>query len=171
MIRQPWFVFVVAGSVAFGVGAALLAAGIGPPASAAGERPRLSVTGAYIPQPGTPAEVAAYATVRNAGGSADRLLGVRTDVSTIVMLHQGAARDMADMQTVGAVPLPAHRRVELADGGLHIMIMQPARALRVGDSVRLTLVFARSDPLTVSAPVVQAGDGPPGAQSGHHHHG
>lgn len=169
MIRQPWFVFVVGGLVTFGVGTALLAAGTGPAASAAGERPRLSVIEAYIPQPSAPTEVAAYATVRNSGGSADRLLGVRTDVSTIVMMHRGDAADMSDMQTVGAVPLPAHRSVTLASGDMHIMIMQPSRVLRMGDRVRLTLVFARSDPLSVSAPVVAATAAPPAGQSEHRH--
>src|SRR5918999_3139779 len=138
------FLFAAAGFVVFGVGAGLLAAGAGPAASAASDRPRLSVTGAHIPQPASK-EVAAYVTVRNSGDTADKLLGVRTDVSTIVMLHRGSGGNMA---LAGAVPLPAHRDVALDGGGLHLMIMEPSRALRQGDKVRLTFVFARSPPFT-----------------------
>jgi copper(I)-binding protein len=165
MIRQSWVVFVVGGWATFGAGAALLAAGTGPAASA-GDRPRLSVSGAHVPAPGASAEVMALATVRNDGGAPDTLIGVRTDVSTIVMMHRGGgpAMDMAD-----AMPLPAHRAIELTDRGLHIMIMQPTRALRPGDLVRLTFVFARSEPLTVSAAVTAVTGGPPAGEGGHRH--
>jgi periplasmic copper chaperone A len=165
MIRQPGFVFVVGGFVVFGVGAGLLAAGAGPGASAASDRPRLSVTGAYLPQPASQ-EVPAYVTVRNSGTAADRLIGVRTDVSSIVMLHRGSG---AQMELVSSVPLPPHRQVQLAGGGLHLMVMDPTRVLLKGDWVRFTLVFARSEPVKVSVPVVGPNSGPPAGQGGHGH--
>lgn len=167
MIRQqPWSVLVVAGSLTFGAGAALLAAGAGSAASAGGARPRLSVSGAYVPPPGASSEVMAFATVRNSGGVPDTLIGVRTDVSTIVMMHRGvgSAMDMVD-----GVALPAHRTLTLTTGGLHIMIMEPTRRLRAGDLVRMTFVFARAEPVTVMAPVAAANDGPPAGQGGHRH--
>jgi periplasmic copper chaperone A len=166
MIRQPWSVFVVAGSVAFGAGAVLLAAGTGSAANAGGDRPRLSVSGAYVPPPGSAAEVTAVATVRNTGGAPDTLIGVRTDVSTIVMMHEGAG---SDMEMVDTVPLPAHRTVALTAGGRHIMIMQPTRTLRPGDLVHLTFVFARAAPVSVDAPVTAAPGGRPAEQGGHRH--
>jgi copper(I)-binding protein len=166
MIRQPWSAFVVGGSMAFGAGLFLLAAGTGSAASAGGDRPRLSVSRAYIPPPGSVAEVMAVATVRNAGGAPDTLIGVRTDVSTIVMMHQGAG---SGMDMVDAVVLPAHRTVALTASGRHIMIMQPTRALRPGDLVHLTFFFARSTPLSIDAPVTTAAGGPPAEQGGHRH--
>jgi copper(I)-binding protein len=166
MSRQPWTVFVVAGSVAFGAGAVLLAAGAGSAASAGGDRPRLSVSGAYVPPPGSSDEVMAFATVRNAGGAPDTLIGVRTDVSTIVMMHEGAG---SGMDMVDTVELPAHRTVALSAGGRHIMIMQPTRELRPGDLVHLTFVFARSAPVSIDAPVTAANGGPPAGQGGHRH--
>ena len=168
MIRQPWSAFVVGGSMAFGAGLFLLAAGTGSAASAGGDRPRLSVSRAYIPPPGSATEVMAVATVRNAGGAPDTLIGVRTDVSTIVMMHEGAGSGM-DMDMVDTVALPAHRSVALTASGRHIMIMQPTRALRPGDLVHLTFVFARSAPLSIDAPVTTAAGGPPAEQGGHRH--
>jgi periplasmic copper chaperone A len=164
MTRQPWSAFVVAGSVAFGAGVVLLVAGTGSAASGGGDRPRLSVSRAYIPPPGSAAEVMAVATVRNAGGAPDTLIGVRTDVSTIVMMHAGGGMDMVD-----TVALPAHRTVALTASGRHIMIMQPTRSLRPGDLVHLTFVFARSAPLSIDAPVTVAPEGPPAEQDDHRH--
>jgi periplasmic copper chaperone A len=166
MIRQPRSAFVVVGAVAFGAGVALLAAGTGSAASAGGDRPRLSVSRAYIPAPGSAAQVMAVATVRNAGGAPDTLIGVRTDVSTIVMMHEGAG---SGMDMVDTVALPAHRTVALTASGRHIMIMQPTRALRPGDLVHLTFVFARSAPLSIDAPVTTATGGPPAGHGGHRH--
>jgi len=149
--------FAFGGFAAFGVGAALLVAGTGPASSAAHDRPQISVTGAYIPEPSSK-EVAAYLTVRNAGDAADTLLGVRTDVSTIVMLHRGAGRHMG---LVNSVPLPPRGRVALTGGGPHLMIMAPTRRLRKGEWVNVTLVFARSAPVKASALVVGPNEGPP----------
>ena len=154
-------VFMVGGLVTFGAGMGLLAVGTGSAASAGGHRPRLSVTGAYVPPPGAAAEVRAFVTLRNAGGAPDTLVTVRADVSTIVMMHRGGG---SGMEMVDGVALPAHRTVTLTGSGLHIMIMQPTRALRPGDLVRLTFVFARSAPLSVSAPVTAAN-----APGGHQH--
>ncbi|HZB29510.1 MAG TPA: copper chaperone PCu(A)C [Streptosporangiaceae bacterium] len=166
MTRQPWSAFVVAGSVAFGAGMVLLAAGTGSAASAGGDRPRLSVIGASISPPGSAAEVMAVATVRNAGGAPDTLIGVRTDVSTIVMIHEGAG---GGMDMVDTVALPPRRTVALAASGRHIMIMQPTRALRPGDLVHLTFVFARSAPLSIDARVTATPGGPPPGHGDHRH--
>lgn len=160
--------FVVAGSVAFGTGAVLLAAGTGSAASAGGERPRLSVSRAYVPAPGSADEVMAFATLRNAGGAPDTLIGVRTDVSTIVMTHQGTGGHMTMVDTVA---LPAHRTVALTAGGRHIMIMQPTRRLRPGDLVHLTFVFARSAPISADAPVTAPAAPPAAPGHGEHGHG
>jgi copper(I)-binding protein len=166
MIRQPGLVLMVGGLVTFGGGAGLLAASMGSAATAGADRPRLSVTEAYVPAPGSAAEVMAFATVRNAGGAPDDLITVRADVSTIVMMHRGGGDSM---EMVDGLALPAHHTVTLTGSGLHIMIMQPTRLLRPGDLVRLTFVFARSAPLSVSALVTAANAGPPppGGHAGH----
>ncbi len=139
-------VFLTVGGLVLAAGAWLLVAGRGPAASDSG-RPRLAVTGAYVQVP-SGGEAAAYFTLRNSGDGADRLLGVRTDLSSVVMLHNGVW-----MASVDSVPVPAHHSVVFTPRGLHVMIMEPGRALRAGDRVRLTLLFSRSDPLPIEVPV------------------
>jgi copper(I)-binding protein len=82
------------------------------------------------------------------------------------MMHRGGG---AGMEMVDGMTLPAHHAVTMTGGGLHIMIMQPTREPRPGDYVRLTFVFARSAPLSVSAPVTAANGGPPTGHDGHAH--
>jgi copper(I)-binding protein len=153
---HPAPIFMAVGGLVFAVGAWLLALGRDPVASDTGARPRVRVTGAYVVRPASPNEVPVYFRLRNTGGGADRLLGVRTDVSTVVMMHRGV-----QMVSVDSVAVPAHGAVAFTPRGLHVMLMEPKRVLRAGDAVRLTLLFSRSDPQTISAPVIAAGARPP----------
>lgn len=148
MNSVPTGAFVVAGLLVFGAGVGLLATGRG---SSATEPARLSVSGAYMRPAGQSADVAAYFTIHNAGG-ADRLVGVRSDASSAAMLGRGPVSDMA---MVDAVPVPAHGSVAFTPGGLAPMFMQTRRALRPGDRMRLTLLFAQSAPVTVNVPVTR----------------
>jgi periplasmic copper chaperone A len=156
--RHGAVLYVIGGVLVLAVGLWMLALGRRPAASDAAGAPRLRVSGAYAVPSSSSREVAAYLTVRNLGGGADRLIGVRTDLSTIVMMHRGVRNEMVSIESV---PVPAHRAVALTPSGLHAMIMQPSRMPRPGGQVRLTLVFARSDPISISAPVVAAGSRPP----------
>ncbi|MEV5747100.1 copper chaperone PCu(A)C [Actinoallomurus sp. NPDC052308] len=156
--RRGEALYVAGGVAVLGLGLWMWALGRGPAASDAGARPRLRVTGAYAVRVSASTEVSAYLTARNTGGGADRLIAVRTDLSPIVMMHRGLENAMV---AVDSVPLPARRTVSLTPSGLHVMIMQPRRAVRVGERVRLTLLFSRSDPISVGAPVLAPGDRPP----------
>lgn len=143
-------VFAAAGSLVFVAGVALLVGGRGAATAGPGEPPRLTVSGAYTPTAGRSANTAAYFTIHNAGG-ADRLVGVRTDVAAEAMLGRGG---LSEMRMVNAVAVPAHGSVPFTPGGLAPMFMQTRHALRAGDRVRLTLLFARSSPVTVDVPVM-----------------
>lgn len=149
---------VLACALVAGLGIALLVAGRHDSAATGGTG--LSVVGAYVPQPASPDVAAAYFTVRNNGGTAARLTGVRTDASHEAMMHRSDAG--GGMQMVDSVTVPAHGSVAFARGGLHVMITNPRR-LRQGDSVRLTLTFSGAAPITVTAPVTSVDYAPPGS--------
>jgi copper(I)-binding protein len=57
------------------------------------------------------------------------------------------------MRPAGDQTLPAGGGVRFEPGGLHLMLMQPKSALKVGDSVHFLLRFADGSALDVVAPV------------------
>jgi copper(I)-binding protein len=144
MRRAP---LLAASGAALVIGAGGLAAGAEntPPTP-----PRLSVSGAYVPQPASPDVAAAYLVVRNTGGSPDTLLSVTSPDATGVSLHRTTADSMAEL---GDAPVPAHGELVLARGGTHLMLMGMAHRPAVGGTVVLRLRFARSGTLTVRAAV------------------
>jgi periplasmic copper chaperone A len=132
-----------------------------PRSDAAGGKPRLSVSGAYVPQPPLADMAAGYFTVRNTGGAGDRLTSVTSttasDVSLMVTKADGS------MNGVGDLPIPAGGSLRLRVGGDHLMLMglkggRPA----VGQHLSFVLHFARSAPITVTVPVEPASYQPKG---------
>ena len=93
---------------------------------------------------------AVYLSITNKGPD-DRLVGVSTPVAGAASLHVTNGSAMSDATEIS---LPAGATVRLAPGGSHIMTMGPLTTLGVGDAFDLTLRFAKSRPVTVSAKVV-----------------
>ncbi|SPT51391.1 copper chaperone PCu(A)C [Actinomadura madurae] len=117
-------------------------------------RPRLSVSGAYVPEPPLADLAAGYLTIANTGTKADRLTSVTSDIAAEVAMHRttsdGAMKHEKDL------PVPAAGRLTLRVGGLHLMLMDLKRRPRTGDTVTFVLRFAASAPITVKAPVKPA---------------
>jgi copper(I)-binding protein len=57
------------------------------------------------------------------------------------------------MQQVAEIALPAGETVTLQPGGLHLMLIDLAEPLEIGDTFDLTLDFAEADDVTVSVEV------------------
>jgi hypothetical protein len=57
------------------------------------------------------------------------------------------------MRRVDGIDLPAGREVTLSPGASHIMLVDLARPLVAGDTLRLTLTFEKAGPLAVRVPV------------------
>jgi copper(I)-binding protein len=104
-----------------------------------------------------------YLTIRNRAGAADELVGASTpvaaDVEMHTMSHEGG---MMRMRAVDKVPVPAGGAVELAPGGLHLMLIDPREPLREGARFPLTLRFARAGAVEAEVRVrgVGGGSGP-----------
>lgn len=100
---------------------------------------------------------AAYLTIRN-GATADRLLRVETDDAASAEVHETIIVDnVARMEPVGALEIPANGSVELRPGGYHIMLTDVRRQLAVGESVEITLVFEHAGEVQVQASVQELG--------------
>ncbi|URM96534.1 copper chaperone PCu(A)C [Actinomadura madurae] len=124
------------------------------PDEAAQGRPRLSVSGAYVPEPPLADLAAGYLTIANTGTKADRLTSVTSDIAAEVAMHRTTS-DGA-MKHEKELPVPAAGRLTLRVGGLHLMLMDLKRRPRTGDTVTFVLRFAASAPITVKAPVKPA---------------
>lgn len=104
--------------------------------------------------------MAGYMTLANQTGNALTLNTVTSPNFGEVALHRTLQRTGAvSMQPVKSLVLPAHASVKLAPGSYHLMLMQPAKPLYVGDLVTLSLTFSDGSSLTIMAPVRR--DAPP----------
>lgn len=115
----------------------------------------LTITGGYIPQPASPDVAAVYLTVTDAGGAADRVTRVVSDVTTeVVPMTETDRGGTGSMTALSTVVIPAHGSFHFTPGHAHLMLEHPTRTLRQGDRVRLTITFAHAGTVTVTVPVV-----------------
>ncbi|MFF4650333.1 copper chaperone PCu(A)C [Streptomyces sp. NPDC001380] len=124
---------------------------------------RISVTGAYIPLPPSPSVAAGYLVLHNAGGTADRLLGVTSPAARSVTMHRSTAGSMLPLD---GLDVPAHGTAAFSRGGDHLMITGLDRRPALGDRVELDLTFARTGTVSVQVPVEPLTYRPPGAAAG-----
>ena len=115
----------------------------------------LAVHDAWVrPARGVMHASAAYLQLENTGTQADQLLSVSADFAAHAGLHESKDTDgVMSMSPVASIAVPAQSTVELQPGGYHIMLMGLTRDLLIGETVTLTLTFANSPPLIVSAEV------------------
>jgi periplasmic copper chaperone A len=143
-----------------GAGAAALAALAAVGGTAAGcsahaaSAPRLAVSGGYVPQPPLADMAAGYFTVRNTGGTADRLTSVTSDTASDVTLMTTGSDGV--MRGVNDLAVPAGGRLVLGLGGNHLMLMGLKHRPTIGQRVSFELHFAHSAPITVRVPVEPA---------------
>jgi periplasmic copper chaperone A len=101
---------------------------------------------------------AVYLTVRNAGATPDRLIGLASAKADRIELHEskmvGAAMTMAPVDGLDLAP---GATVKLAPGGYHAMIFGLAAPLNPGDTLPLTLTFEHGGTVTLAVPVKPLG--------------
>jgi copper(I)-binding protein len=91
------------------------------------------------PPPGA-AAAAAYGTLRNAGDSPIEVDRVAAAGFGMAMLHETVQMgDRVGMRHRERLTVPAHGELKLSPGGLHVMLMHPAKPLAAGDEAELTL--------------------------------
>jgi copper(I)-binding protein len=99
---------------------------------------------------------AAYMTIRNTGGQADRLLTAASDVAGAVELHTVVdSGGVMAMRPVDGIDVPAGGAVELKPGSFHVMMIGLKQELKPGERIALTLRFERAGVVEVQADVRQ----------------
>jgi copper(I)-binding protein/uncharacterized protein YcnI len=116
----------------------------------------------------TPAKVGGvFMLLKNAGGSADKLVKAASPVAETVELHTHVKDgDAMRMRPVESIPVPAKGQTALEPGGYHVMLIGLKQPLKEGDSFPLTLTFEKAGSVTVAVPVQKAGAP---AAGGHEH--
>ncbi|QPP07591.1 copper chaperone PCu(A)C [Streptomyces bathyalis] len=121
-----------------------------PASDSGGSRPKLSVSGAYMPQPVMKDMAGGFLTVKNTGGAPDKLTSVKSGAFGEAQLHRTSDQQM---QHVKSLKVPANGTLRLSRGGNHIMFLNPERKPVKGEKVRVTLHFSKSGDIKVSMPV------------------
>ena len=106
------------------------------------------------PSLGVAKNTAAFFTIHNNTGQADKLISAQGTVSRKVELHTHLKENgVFKMRQVEFIDVPAHGKAELKSGGLHVMVIGVHSPLKVGDSFKLKLNFEHAQPITITVPV------------------
>jgi copper(I)-binding protein len=91
-----------------------------------------------------------YMTVINTGTAARVLIGASSPDYGEVSMHQSRLRGgVNEMAPVASIELRPRIPVRFAEGGYHLMLLQPKRPLKPGDRVLITLRFAQGPSVEV----------------------
>jgi len=98
---------------------------------------------------------AVYFIIENGTNTADMLLSANADIADSTEAHMSTVndQDMASMQMQEAVHIPAGEAVIFKPGGLHLMLVNLKRDLKIGDIFMLTLHFESAGEMTLKIKV------------------
>jgi copper(I)-binding protein len=93
-----------------------------------------------------------YLKITNNGTSADRFVGVKSDTSDRVEIHEMSMSDgvMKMRPLPNGLEIKPGETVELKSGGYHLMFMDLKQSLKPGDTFKATLQFEKAGPLEVN---------------------
>jgi len=115
------------------------------------------------PLPAVSTNGAAYMTLMNTGGTADKLIAVSTPAAKKAEIHNHFMEGgLMKMRPVGALEIAPGTPTVLQPGGLHVMLMGLTAPLVAGESFPLTLEFERAGKVEVMIMIMdpeQSGDG------------
>lgn len=114
---------------------------------------------------------AGYLILHNPGADSATLVAVESSAAARIEIHEmREVEGMMQMRELeGGITVGPGEQVNLAPGGLHLMLMDLAAPLVEGEQVPLTLRFASGETVELQAPVRrEAPDG--GGHDAHHGH-
>ena len=132
----------------------------------------IAVESAWIREaPPTASVLAAYMAINNTSDIDQRVTGMESPDFRSAEIHRTVVEDgVAKMLPVSGLDVAAGDSVSLEPGGLHVMLFDPQRPLREGDTATLVVLSASGTAITVQAPVVRQTGDDGGHGHSHHHH-
>lgn len=102
---------------------------------------KVQVHNAWIPQaPPVAGVMAAYMVVENSGDKPVVITDVACSAFNGVMMHKTVTKDgVSHMIHLDSLTIQPHSKAVFKRGGMHVMLMGPKHAFKVGDKVKLTL--------------------------------
>lgn len=95
---------------------------------------------------------AAYLLITNDSHDTDRLLGAESPAARVVEIHQTVMQnDVASMQHMPSVEIPAGGMLKFEPGGYHLMLIDLQQTLKDGDEIEITLMFENAGQVTITA--------------------
>jgi hypothetical protein len=99
----------------------------------------------------------AYVTIVNHGSEDDRLTAAASPIAAKVALHTTQEENgVMKMRPLTEVPVKAGATVTFQPGGMHIMLVDLTRPLKVGETFPLTLSFDKAGSVPATVTVVKA---------------
>lgn len=126
----------------------------------ASEAPAVSRNGIEIYNPrvmaGKAGEVTGgFMSIENTRSEADKLLGAACGAAAMTQAHETTMDDgVMRMREVEVIEIPAGGRVELKQGGYHIMLMDLKQDVIAGETAECTLTFERAGEVALSLMVM-----------------
>jgi periplasmic copper chaperone A len=106
---------------------------------------------------------AAYFTIQNRGMQPDTLVGASCPVAGAAMLHRTVQKNgVSHMEPAGNIDIPPGKTLQIAPGGLHLMLMALKQPLHAGVLIPLTLEFRHAGKVDVQMQVVPLAAQTPG---------
>jgi periplasmic copper chaperone A len=113
---------------------------------------------------------AVYMTLANKANTADSLTSASSDVAAKVQIHEMAVVNgiMQMRELANGLAIPAGGSVTLKPGSYHVMLIGLKKALAAGETIPLTLIFAKAGTIAVTVPVkaMSASENSQGTMSG-----
>ncbi len=118
----------------------------------------ISVENAWIAEaPPVSKVMAAYLTINNNGDEAITITKAESEMYSSIEFHETIhEHGMAKMIHHDALKIPAHGSIQLKRGGKHLMLFNPVRHLKAGDTVNIKLSTSGHSTKTVSITVKKA---------------
>ncbi len=138
----------------------------------AGPPPAVQAVDPWIREapPGMPM-MAGFVTLKNRGSAPVALISAEGPDFGQIELHRSITENgVARMVPQERIVIPPGGETRLEPGSYHLMLMQPRRALRAGDSARILLHFDDGTTLALAFPVRSDRDGMSDMSGMHHHH-
>jgi copper(I)-binding protein len=122
--------------------------------AACGSEGGIEVREAWMRPAGQGENGAIYFVIYNRSSSADALSGVSSDVAGAIELHESEmSGDVMHMQQLDSVPLEPSSEIKFEPGGLHVMLIDLKKDLKVGDEIEVTLHFTNFEDINLTVPV------------------
>ncbi|OZI30980.1 hypothetical protein CAL29_23800 [Bordetella genomosp. 10] len=96
-----------------------------------------------------------YLTIRNGGARTVTLTGIHADAYGMAMLHQTTTdkQNRSTMAMVQGLDIAPGQQRRFSPGGYHIMLEKPAKTVKVGDVLPISLLFKGGQSLNVQCSV------------------